>query len=216
MPQRTPEIRSEQFQLLDSTQVLNGFRDATNRNISIRSLSDEAQRRGGRLDNRPENVFGYRHTFTAAHPIRADVSARTTQTVDAVEFELHAQQYPSDTPDELAVGVATIRAGANSASYPVLLEAPGGDFLAAVEYTAVGDRIEATESWWTAVTGCLTRQCVTVCANALSTCIQPNQTWVQYIGCLAWNCGGCWVKCLGCATCNCNWWCQWATGCCHQ
>jgi hypothetical protein len=112
------------------------------------------------------------------------------------------------------VGVATIRAGDNSASYPLLLEAPNGNFVQADESIVVGDSIVPAQSWWTAVTGCLTRNCVTVCANSLATC--GGGTWIAYLGCVVWNCGGCWVKCAGCTTCNCSWWCQWAVSCCHQ
>jgi hypothetical protein len=212
---RVPDIRSEQFEILDSARVVERFRDISTRNVGVRALSDEAQRRGGRFEDVADNVVGYRHTFNAAHPISPRPGDAGNE-VEAVEFELQLQQYPSATADELAVGVATVRGGDNSASYPLLLEAPGGDFIAAREYTAVGDRIAETQSWWTSVTGCLTRECVTVCAQSIATCRQPNQTWLQYIGCIAWNCGGCWLKCLGCATCNCGWWCQWAVGCCHQ
>jgi hypothetical protein len=166
---RIPEIRREQMEILDSDRVLANLRDVAIRDLSVRSLSDRAQQLGGRLDNRPDNVFGYRHSFTAARSIRPGPGV-AGQEVDSVEFELQAQQYPSDTADELAVGIATIKAGDNSASYPVLLAAPAGEFLAAQEFTAIGDRIEATQSWWTAVSGCLTRECVTVCANALATC----------------------------------------------
>jgi hypothetical protein len=132
-----------------------------------------------------------------------------------VEFEIQVQEYPTGNGDHLAVAVAEVRGGTNSVSYPLLLEAPAGDFVAASESTVVGDKVEPTQSWWTAVTGCLTRECVTVCANSIGTC-SGSSSWLAYLGCIAWNCGGCWVKCAGCATCNCGWWCQWATGCCHQ
>src|SRR5205085_1498263 len=95
MPLRIPEIRSEQFEILDSVRVLTDLRDVTERNLGVRSLSDEAQRRGGRLDSRPDNVFGYRHSFTAVRPIRPGPGEQGRE-VDAVEFELQAQQYPSD------------------------------------------------------------------------------------------------------------------------
>ena len=215
MPPRVPDILRERFEILDPNNVRANFQDQVVRDLPLRLLSDEAQRRGGRLDDRAENVVGYRYGFDAAQPIRPRPGQRGRE-VNTTEFEIQLQQYPSDTPDQLAVGVATIRGGDNSASYPVLLEAPNGDFLAASEYTTVGDRIEPTNSWWTAVTGCLTRQCVTVCANSLTSCWTRDSTWLQYVACIAWNCGGCWVKCLGCATCNCGWWCQWATGCCSQ
>jgi hypothetical protein len=216
MPERIAEIRSERIELLNPASVLDDFRDRAGRDVTVRLLSDEAQRRGGRFDNVATNVLGYRHSFEAAHPFRPRPGERGGE-VNSTEFEIQLQQYPSDTTDELAIGIATVRGGNSSASYPVLLEAPNGDFLAANEYTVVGDRIVPTDSWWTAVTGCLTRQCVTVCANSLATCITTSGgTWVAYLGCVAWNCGGCWVKCAGCATCNCSWWCRWAVGCCSQ
>ncbi|MGV9361051.1 hypothetical protein [Amycolatopsis sp. NPDC003731] len=215
MTLRIPDIKSEHMEILDAAHVLGNFRDRAERDIRLRTLNDEAQRRGGRFDPSPANAFGFRHSFTSTRPIRPGPSGPNL-TVNSVEFELQAQEYPTEAADKVVVGVAGIRAGDQSASYPVLLEAPAGDFVGAREFTAVGDRIEPTESWWTAITGCLTRQCVSVCASSVATCLKPGQSWVQYVGCLAWNCGGCWVKCLGCATCNCGWWCQWAVGCCHQ
>lgn len=215
MPERVPEIRNERVELLNPTSVLTDFRDRAGRDLSLRLLGDEAQRRGGRFENVAANVLGYRHSFEAARPVRPRPGQPGGE-VTSTEFEIQLQQYPSDTTDKLAVGIATVRGGDSSASYPVLLEAPNGDFLAANEYTVIGDRIAPTRSWWTAVTGCLTRQCVTVCANSLATCSTPGTSWIAYLGCIAWNCGGCWVKCAGCATCNCSWWCQWAVGCCSQ
>jgi hypothetical protein len=216
MPERVAEIRNETVELLNPTSVLDDFRDRSNRDVTLRLLSDEAQRRGGRFENVAANVIGYRHSFQAAHPFRPRPGESGGE-VNSAEFEIQLQQYPSDSTDLLAVGIATARGGGSSASYPVLLEAPNGDFLAANEYTVVSDRVVPASSWWTAVTGCLTRECVTVCANSLATCITTSSSsWVAYLGCVAWNCGGCWVKCAGCATCNCSWWCKWAVGCCSQ
>ncbi len=215
MPPRVPDIRSVRAEILDSNNVLANFRDQAAGDLRLRVLSDQAQRLGGRFENVADNVVGYRYSVDATQPIRPRPGQRGGE-VNTTEFEIQLQQYPSDTPDQLAVGIATARAGDNSASYPVLLEAPNGEFLASNEYTVVGDRIEPAHSWWTAVTGCLTRQCVTVCANSTTSCWTSDSTWLQYLGCIAWNCGGCWLKCLGCATCSCNWWCQWAAGCCSQ
>jgi len=58
MPLRLPEIRSETFELLDPERVVANFADVAARDLRIRALSDQAQRLGGRLENRPENVFG--------------------------------------------------------------------------------------------------------------------------------------------------------------
>lgn len=215
MPPRVPEIRSVRAAILDSGNVLTNFRDRADRDLRIRRLSDQAQQLGGRFEPVTENVVGYSYSVDATQPIRP-LPGQRGAAVNTTEFEIQLQQYPSDTADKLAVGIATARAGDNSASYPLLLEAPNGEFLAANEYTVIGDRIEATRSWWTAITGCLTRQCVTVCANSLTTCWTSDSTWLQYAGCIAWNCGGCWLKCLACATCDCSWWCKWAAGCCSQ
>jgi hypothetical protein len=212
---RLPEIRSERVELLDPGNVLANFQNRHARDRRFAVLNEAAQRRGGRLDDRPERVLGYRHSFDAARPIRRAPNEPAADPVDRAEFEIQVQEYPTQTQDSLAVGVATITAGNNSASYPLLLEAPAGNFIAANEFTVVQDRVEPTNSWWTAVTGCLTRQCVTVCANSLGTC-SGSSGWLAYLGCVAWNCGGCWVKCAGCATCNCGWWCKWAVGCCAQ
>jgi hypothetical protein len=213
MTTRQPELRSERIELLDPDRVLQDLRERGGRDLRLRLLSDEAQRRGGRLDDRPEKVFGYRHTFESARPIAAPRGQRG-QDVTNAEFEIILQGYDDpDSTDRLAIGIATLRGGENSASYPLLINAPQGNFVLSEEYTVVDDRVEPTESWWTAVTGCLTRNCVTVCANSLSTC---RGSWIEYLGCVAWNCGGCWVKCAACATCNCSWWCSWAAGCCSQ
>jgi len=213
MPPRQPEILTERIELLDQEQVLRDLRDRGSRDVELRLLSDEAQRRGGRLIDRPESVFGYRHSFESPRPVRAPRGVRGAD-VTSAEFQILVEEYESPgSTNQLAVGIATLRGGDHSSSYPLLLEAPGGDFVQSDEFTVVGDTIEPTESWWTAVTGCLSRNCVTVCANSIVTC---KGSWIEYLGCVAWNCGGCWVKCAGCATCNCSWWCTWAVGCCHQ
>jgi hypothetical protein len=213
MALRRPDLRTERTELLDQNSVLRDLRDRSGRDRELRMLSDEAQRRGGRLVDRPESVFGYRHTFESTRPIRPP-RGRGRGTVTSGEFEILVEEYANPgSADQLAVGIATLRGGDNSESYPLLLEAPDGNFVASDEYTVVGDAVEPTESWWTAVTGCLTRNCVTVCANSLSNC---RGSWIEYLGCVAWNCGGCWVVCAGCATCNCGWWCGWAVGCCQQ
>jgi hypothetical protein len=212
MTTRLPELRTERIELLDQTRVLRDLRDRGGRDLQLRLLSDEAQRRGGRLIDRSESVFGYRHTFESARPILAP-EGRGRDVTNA-EFEILVEEYDTrNSANKLAVGIATLRAGENSSSYPLLLDAPEGNFVLSEEYTVVGDQVEPTESWWTAVTGCITRNCVTVCANSLGTC---RGSWIEYLGCVAWNCGGCWVKCAACATCNCGWWCGWATGCCSQ
>lgn len=210
---RNPLIRLERIELLDRGDVLANFRDRSNRDLSVRLLAEEAQRLGGRFEDRPDKVLGYRQTFEAAAPIRPRPGELGGE-VNNLELEIQIQEYPSDpAADQLAVGVSSVRGGDSSTSYSFLLQAPAGDFAAAQEFTVVRDRITPTNSWWTALTGCLTRQCVTVCANSIATC---RGSWIEYLGCVAWNCGGCWVKCAACATCNCGWWCQWATGCCHQ
>ena len=213
MPIREPELRRETIAVLDQDRVLQDLRDRGARDRQLRMLGDEAQQRGGRLSDRPESVFGYRHTFEAARPVRAPRGERGG-TVSDGEFEILLEEYPNpDSANQLAVGVATFRGGENSSSYPLLLEAPEGNFVLADEYAVVGDRIELTESWWAAVTGCISRNCVSVCVTSLATC---RGSWIEYLGCVAWNCGGCWVKCAGCATCNCSWWCTWAVGCCSS
>jgi hypothetical protein len=211
MVTRLPELRSERIELLDQTDVLRTLRERGGRDRQLRTLSDEAQRRGGQLTDRSESVFGYRHTFEAARtlsPPRGEGGGDVTN----AEFEILVEEYDSaGSTNQLATGIATLRAGQNSASYPVLLDAPDGNFVLAQEFAVVGDRIVETESWWTSVTGCISRNCVGVCLQSLSTC---RGSWIQYLGCVVWNCGGCWVRCAGCATCNCSWWCTWAVGCC--
>jgi hypothetical protein len=213
MTTRQPELRSERIELLDQGNVLGELRSRGARDLRLRTLSDEAQRRGGRLADRPESVFGYRHSFESAKPVSSP-RGESEETVTNAEFELLVEEYLNpDSTNQLAVGVATLRAGENTASNPLLLDAPDGNFVLSQEYAVVGDAILQTESWWTAVTGCISRNCVGVCLQSLATC---RGSWIQYLGCVAWNCGGCWVKCAGCATCSCSWWCTWAVGCCSQ
>jgi hypothetical protein len=212
MTKRQPEFRAERIELLDRGRVRRDMRDRSGKNQDLKRLGDEAQRRGGRRTERDEGVIGYRHTFEAAEPIRPP-RGQKGGTITNLEFEIVVEEYETDTADELAVGMSTIRAGDNEASYPLLLEAPRGAFLMAEEFIVVDGAIETAESWWTAVTGCITRGCASVCTNSLTSC---RGTWVEYLGCVAWNCGGCWVKCSACATCNCRWWCKWAAGCCSQ
>ena len=45
--QRIPEIRNERVELLDQGDVLANFRNRANRDLSLRLLGEEAQRRGG-------------------------------------------------------------------------------------------------------------------------------------------------------------------------
>src|SRR5439155_19021557 len=182
MTTRQPELRAERIELLDQGRVLQDLRDRGRRDNQLRLLIDEAQRRGGRFADRPESVFGYRHTFESARPVQAP-RGRRGQDVTNAEFEILVQEYSSpDSANQLAVGIATLRAGENNASYPLLLEAPAGNFVLSEEYTVVDDRIEPTESWWTALTGCITRSCATVCVQSLGTC---SGSWTEYLGCIA-------------------------------
>jgi hypothetical protein len=87
MTTRQPELRTERIELLDQERVLRDLRDRGGRDRSLRLLSDEAQRRGGRLIDRPESVFGYRHTFEAARPILPPVGQRGRDVTNA-EFEI--------------------------------------------------------------------------------------------------------------------------------
>jgi hypothetical protein len=57
MPPRVPDILRERFEILDPNNVRVNFQDQVVRDLPLRLLSDEAQRRGGRLDDRAENVF---------------------------------------------------------------------------------------------------------------------------------------------------------------
>ena len=117
--------------------------------------------------------------------------------------------------NSLAVGVATITAGRNFDSYPLMLEADTPNLAQAQEFTVEDEEIVPTDSWWTALTGCVTRRCATVCANSVATCATGGG-WIKFLGCMGWNCGGCVIRCGACATCNCRWWCKWATGCCRR
>ena len=123
MPPRVPEIRNVRAAILDSDNVVANFRDRAAGDLRIRQLSDHAQRLGGRFENVAENVVGYSYSVDATQPIRP-LPGQRGAAVNTTEFEIQLQQYPSDTPDKLAVGIATARAGDNSASYPLLLEAP--------------------------------------------------------------------------------------------
>jgi hypothetical protein len=207
-----PRLRREQVELLDRNEVLTSVKGRREKG-KLKRLADEARKRGYEPDDSPGQVLGYRERFEAVDEQRPP-RGEQGQAVRETEFELVLQTFKKkNSRDQAAVGTATIRAGNNVEEYPILLEAPEGDFNQYNEFTVEGDSVVETESWWTAVLGCMRSRCLSVCAGALVSC---SGTWIAYVLCVLAACGGCGVTCAACATCNCRWWCRWATGCCSQ
>ena len=210
----SPEARraalvEETAELLDPKKAHEAFRSRARGRGQIRKLSDEAKARGFELHDVPEQSIGIRIKSHASDEVRSTGPTRG-QAVRTVEFELVGQS-ASKGDAEGAIATAVIRAGRNKHAYDLLLEAPGGDFQHAREFTVVDDKVVPANSWWSAWVGCLQRSCASTCLTSLWTC---SGTWAAYFWCVAATCGGCVLRCSACASCDCSWWCRWASGCC--
>jgi hypothetical protein len=212
VPRNEPIVKVEHIEHLDKQQVLDDLKQRRGKG-NLKKLADHAKQRGYEPSDSPDAVLGYRHRFEAAEE-RAAPRGAAGAPVKETELELVLQNFKkAGSRDQAAVGVAVIRSGPNVEEYNILLEAPEGNLNAYSEFTVENGNIVETESWWSALVSCFTGTCGPICATALATC---TGSWIEYIGCVLWRCGGCGVKCAGCATCNCSWWCSWATGCCRQ
>lgn len=214
MPQargRDVSVVSQTAEIMDHKAAQDQFKAHLRDRPDLKKLQKEAERRGYKAQDRPEETFGIRLKAKASAGVRP-IRGATGAAVREVQFEL-AGQSVSKRGSEGAVVVCTIRAGDQEETYDMLLEAPGGNFQQAREYTVEKGRVVEAHSWWSAWVGCLHRDCASVCLNALSSC---KGTWAAYFWCVVARCGGCVLKCAGCATCDCRWWCRWAVGCCSQ
>jgi hypothetical protein len=209
--ERPVAVVSENVQVLDHQAAHDQFKKHLDSRPKLKKLHDEAQKRGYKAHDEPDQTFAVRVTSTASGDVHSTTAAGADPVQD-VEFELVGQSV-SKQDAEGAVATATIRAGGNEQTYDMLLEAPGGNFHQTREYKVEDDQVVAAHSWWSAWTGCLNRDCASTCLNSLLSC---TGTWAAYLWCVTAACGGCVAKCTGCATCNCSWWCQWAAGCCAQ
>jgi hypothetical protein len=210
-PQRPIAVASESLELLDHATAFDMARTRLAERPELRTLHDEARTRGFSVRDRPEDAFGIRVRSTATADVRPP-RGEPGAPVRTVEFELAGQSF-SRGDDEGALATAVVRGGRNELAYHFLLEAPGGNFQQAREFAVENDAVVEALSWWTAWTGCLSRDCASTCLGSLLSCAG---TWAAYFWCVVAACGGCVLKCAGCATCDCGWWCRWAAGCCSQ
>ncbi len=206
---RRAALVEDTTELLDPKRAHEAFRNRAKNRPQLQKLSDEAKNRGYRSQDTADQSIGIRMRSHASADINPTGPARGPG-IRTVEFELVGQSVSKEGA-EGAIATAVIKAGNNQLAYDILLEAPGGDFQHAREFTIVGDEVVPANSWWSAWRGCLTRTCASTCLTSLFTC---SGTWAAYFWCVAATCGGCVLKCAGCASCDCSWWCRWAAGCC--
>jgi hypothetical protein len=206
---RRAAVQEEVTELLDPQRAADAFRGRSQARGQLRRLADEARARGYRAHDDQEEFLGVRLRSQATHDVEPTGPTRGPA-VRRVEFEIVGQSFSKDGA-EGAVATGVVRAGGNEQAYDLLLEAPGGRFSEAREFTLVNDQIVPANSWWSAWTGCLRGSCASTCLTSLVTC---TGTWAGYFWCVAATCGGCVLRCSACATCDCSWWCRWATGCC--
>jgi hypothetical protein len=209
--ERPVAVVSENVQVLDHQAAHDQFKKHLDSRPKLKKLHDEAQKRGYKPRDEPDQTFAVRVTAKASGDVHSTTAAGADAVQD-VEFELVGQSVSKEDA-EGAVATATIRGGGNEQTYEMLLEAPGGNFRQTREYKIDNDQVVEAHSWWSAWTGCLSRDCASTCLNSLWAC---TGTWTAYLWCVTAACGGCVAKCTGCATCDCSWWCRWAAGCCSQ
>lgn len=157
----------------------------------------------------PKSRYGMRETYRARTPIK---DPHSSETVDELAVEILVQDLRKQRPgDSLAIAVIQLRAGKNSETYEMLLDAPGSSFLTAKEFMVEGGQVILAHSWWSRMRKCLIKRCATPCTAALALC---TGSWAAYLACVAETCGGCWISCGACASCKCKYWCKWAVKCC--
>ena len=204
-------IESDTTEVLDKKAAHGEFKKRLKERGGLKKLQDEAKGRGYEIRDDPEETFAVRVKTRASGDVRPP-RGRPGEAVREVEFELVGQSV-TKADSEGGVAACTVRAGNNEETYEFFVEAPGGDFSRAREFAVEDNEIVDANSWWTAWTGCLGRDCASTCLNSLTSC---SGTWTAYLWCIVAACGPCVLKCTGCATCNCGWWCRWAAGCCSQ
>jgi hypothetical protein len=211
-PRETPAaVTSETTEVLDKKAAHDQFKRHLQERKGLKQLQDEARGRGYEPRDDPEETFAVRVKSRASADVRPP-RGRAGEAVREVEFELVGQSV-SKGDTEGAIATCTVKAGKNEEIYEFFVEAPGGNFSQAREFTVEDGEVVEADSWWSAWTGCLGRDCASTCLGALVAC---TGTWAAYLWCVVAACGGCVLKCTGCATCNCGWWCRWAVGCCSH
>lgn len=209
-----PTLSMETVELLDPRAVQAQWAQATDARPQMRMLAQASSARGYVPLETDDAVVGVRYQARASGEISAPPEFGEAASVQQVEFEVRFRSLTMPgTANQAAIATATITAGENSATYESLLEARNGNFNQVTEYTITDNRLTQAESWWSAVVGCLSGSCATVCLGALVSC---TGAWAAYLACVLVACGACGAKCAACATCDCRWWCRWAAGCCEQ
>ncbi|MEU1935053.1 hypothetical protein ACH49O_19090 [Streptomyces coeruleorubidus] len=216
MAQNLPPIAEERITYIGPRHVERELESLRATNSDIATLFDYLPTRLGTDDvaRASEGAFGYSLTSTLSSPL-APPEGEDRGAVNELDFRWMVNGY-SEGDDQLAIGAVIVRAngGEYENVYALSLEAPNGNFTSVTESTVRGGRITEVDGWWDALTGCLGRDCGSVCLGAAISC--PKINWIAFLACLAGRCGGCVVKCAACATCDCSWWCKWAAGCCNH
>src|SRR5206468_1944864 len=99
--------------------------------------------------DKPEETFAFRRRSTASGEVRPPRGVGGAPVRDA-EVELVGQSL-SKGADQGAVVMCTVRAGGEEETYHMFLEAPGGNFRQAREYTLDdNEQVVPANSWWSA------------------------------------------------------------------
>lgn len=207
---RPAAIESETLELVEPRAASEAFKKRVNDRSELRRLHEEAKSRGYTPSDDEDEAFGIRVRVQATKDVQPPSPSAAGGAVRNVEIELVGVS-ASKSGAEGAVATCVVKAGKNEQVYDFLLEAPGGDFARAREFTVRDGEVVDAHSWWSAWVGCLQRSCLSTCLSSLVAC---SGTWAAYFWCVAAACGGCVLRCAGCATCDCSWWCRWAAGCC--
>ncbi|GAA2603448.1 hypothetical protein [Streptomyces tubercidicus] len=213
-----PPIAHEAITYFPPRQVERELESLRSTNSDIATLFAALPERLGTDDitRASEGSFGYSLTSSLTSPLAPPEGVDDHRgSVNELDFHWMFNAYSAGT-DQLAVGAVIVRAngGEYENIYALTLEAPNQNYTAVTETTVQGGTLRVVDGWWDALTGCLGRDCGSVCLGAAISC--PKVNWIAFLACLAGRCGGCIVKCAACATCDCSWWCKWAAGCCNQ
>jgi hypothetical protein len=202
----------ETVEIIDHPAAHKRFKDQLTGRPDLKKLHDEARKRGYQPKDTAEETFAFRITSKASGGIRPPAAFAGGKPVQELEVELVGQSMTKGR-NQGAVATCTVKGGGNVETYDLLLEAPGGNFEKAQEWTIEQGKVVEAHSWWSAWVGCLYSRCASTCLSALWQCAG---TWTAYFWCVVARCGGCVLRCAACATCDCSWWCRWAAGCCDR
>jgi hypothetical protein len=201
----------ETTEVVDHPTAQKKFKEHLASRPDLKRLQDEAKKRGYQAKDTAEETFAFRATTKASGQVKAPIRIGGAAVQD-VEVELVGQSVTKGR-NQGAIVACTVRAGRNEETYDFYLEAPGGQFERATEWTVEAGKVVQANSWWSAWVGCLRSRCASTCLSALWQC---SGTWTAYFWCVVAKCGGCVLKCAACSTCDCSWWCRWAVGCCDR